>query len=43
VKDSEIWYAIKIVSKLIIDNDFIKKDTELHNRLSQINRYNPNF
>lgn len=43
VKDSEIWYAIKIVSKLIIDNDFIKQDTELHNRLSQISRYNPNF
>ena len=43
VKDSEIWYAIKIIAKLIIDNNFIKQDTELYNRLSQINRYNPNF
>lgn len=43
VKDSEIWYAIKIIAKLIIDNDFIKQDPELYNRLSQINRYNPNF
>ena len=43
VKDSEIWYAIKIIAKLIIDNDFIEQDPELYNRLSQINRYNPNF
>lgn len=43
VKDSEIWYAIKIIAKLIIDNDFIEQDSELYNRLSQINRYNPNF
>lgn len=43
VKDSEIWYAIKIIAKLIIDNNFITQDTELYNRLSQINRYNPNF
>lgn len=43
VKDSEIWYAIKFISKVIIDNDFITQDTELYNRLSQINRYNPNF
>ena len=43
VKDSEIWYAIKFISKLIIDNDFIEEDPELYNRLSQINKYNPNF
>lgn len=43
VKDSEIWYAIKFISKLIIDNDFIEEEPELYNRLSQINRYNPNF
>ena len=43
VKDSEIWYAIKFISKLIIDNDFIEEDPELYDRLSQINRYNPNF
>ena len=43
VKDSEIWYAIKIIAKLIMDNDFIEQDPELYNRLSQINRYNPNF
>ena len=43
VKDSEIWYAIKIIAKLIIDNDFIEQDPELYNRLSQTNRYNPNF
>lgn len=44
VKDSEIWYAIKFISKLIIDNELIPfNEGKFRNKLKNINKYNPNF
>lgn len=44
VKDSEIWYAIKFISKLIIDNELIPfNEGKFRNKLKNINKYNSNF
>lgn len=44
VKDSEIWYAIKLISKLIIDNNFLSfQEWEFRKKLKNIINYNPNF
>jgi hypothetical protein len=40
-KNSEIWISLKIISKLIIDNDIL--ENRFKDLIKNINRYNPNW